>query len=416
MFRILLRAALCVALASVPAFAATAAVGTCLPQYTSFATITAAINSVPASSTIFVCPGSYPEQITINKRLTLKGANNGATGAAIITAPAGGIVANSTSLVDSSPIAAQILIDGSTLANISFITVDGSNNNISGCGPNLVGVYYRNSSGTITKTSELNQALTPTSLNGCQSGLGIFVESGGGHSTVTISGNYVHNYQKNGITGNEAGTTVTISGNTVIGQGSTTGAAENSIQIGFGAAGAITTNIVGDDIWAPDTVTDPGDAAAGILVYGSPNINVSSNTVNSTQFGIAISSDSFDGLPGDNATVKLNKISTSQIFDGIDLCSNYNSATSNVVTGSDEAGIHLDDTCTGTSTGNSVSANTINTACTGILLGPGTPGNSIGTNTIINTLNLMITGTNSCTPPGLAALHRMHAHPRGFRP
>jgi hypothetical protein len=116
-------------------------------------------------------------------------------------------------------------------------------------------------------------------------------------------------------------------------------------------------------------------------------------------------------------TIKLNKVSTSEIFDGIDLCSNFNSVTGNTVTGSDEAAVHFDDTCTATSTGNSVSGNTLNTACTAFLFGPGAgSGNIVGTNTIVNTLALNVMGTNSCTPPGLAAAHRVRTRPHAFRP
>ena len=61
-------------------------------------------------------------------------------------------------------------------------------------------------------------SLSPT-LNGCQSGLGILVQSGGGSSVVTIANSSIHDYQKNGITANEAGTHVTISGNVVTGLG-----------------------------------------------------------------------------------------------------------------------------------------------------------------------------------------------------
>jgi hypothetical protein len=333
MTRSLLRLAICVALVSAPAFAATVAVGSCMPLLTTFPNISIAISSVPAGSTIIVCPGTYPEQLTINKRLTIKSAFNGNSGAAVITVPAGGLAQNSTSLATGNPIAAQIVFDGASSANLSYLVVEGTNNNIQTCGLNLIGIFYRNSSGTIMKNSQLNQTL-PSGFTGCQSGLGIFVQSGGaGSSKVSITGNYVHDYQKNGITGNEAGTIVTVTGNTVIGSGPTTGAAENSIQICFGATGSISGNTVGDDIWAPDVVGDPGDAAAGILVFGSNGITIASNIVNSTQFGISVNTDSADNMSGDNNIIKTNKISTSEIFDGIDLCSSNNSVTANFVTG-----------------------------------------------------------------------------------
>jgi hypothetical protein len=98
-------------------------------------------------------------------------------GAAVIIVPAGGLVQNTTSLATGNPIAAQIVFDGATSANLSYLVVDGSNNNIQTCGLNLIGIYDRNSSGTITKNSLLNQTL-PSGFTGCPSGLGIFVQSG----------------------------------------------------------------------------------------------------------------------------------------------------------------------------------------------------------------------------------------------
>jgi nitrous oxidase accessory protein NosD len=133
----------------------------------------------------------------------------------------------------------------------------------------------------------------------------------------------VQNYQKNGITGNEVGTSLTATGNSIIGQGPTTGAAENSIQIGFGATGTIKNNIVGDDVWSPDVFGDTGNAAAGILVYASSGVTTSGNLVNNTQFGIAYVSDPTLGT-ADGGTIVSNKISATHLYDGIDVCSNSN--------------------------------------------------------------------------------------------
>src|SRR5579862_708966 len=343
------------------ASAAPVIVGTC-KSGVQFATIQSAINASPAGTTINVCPGLYPEQIVINKALILKGFSSGNQGAAIITAPPGGIVQNTTSLSSGYPIAAQVLVQSGTgLVTISDMTVDGNNNQIS-CSPDLIGIYYQNSSGTITRDAVLNEVMTNDT--GCQGGLGIFVQSGGtGSSNVSITFNHVENYQKNGITGNEVGTAVTITGNTVIGQGPTTGAAENSIQIGFGATGSISSNTVSSDVWAPDTFGDPADAAAGLLVYDSANVIISKNNVSATQFGIAVVGDG--AFSADHATLTNNTVSATHIFDGIDLCNNSNTVMNNVVNGSDEAAIHIDGSCGGSS-GSIVKSNTINSACAGI--------------------------------------------------
>jgi len=54
--------------------ASTVIVGTCSNQFPQYPTIQQAVNAVPAGSTIYVCPGNYPEQVIINKALSLKGA------------------------------------------------------------------------------------------------------------------------------------------------------------------------------------------------------------------------------------------------------------------------------------------------------------------------------------------------------
>jgi hypothetical protein len=88
-------------------------------------------------------------------------------------------------------------------------------------------------------------------------------------------------------------------------------------------------------------------------------------------------------------------VSTTHLYDGIDLCSNNNVATSNIINGADESGVHVDDTCTGASTGNIVQKNTINSACAGVLSGPAS-GSTISPNTYYNTINIQVTGSDTC--------------------
>lgn len=378
--------------------AATVQVGTCRASVPSFATIQAAVNASSAGGTVLVCPGTYPEQVTIDKALNILGAQSGTEKAAIIVAPTSGIVQNTTSLSSGNPIAAQILVTNATGVNISNLTVDGANSQVSvgGCSPvNLVGLLYQNASGTLNHLAVINQALTGVSI-GCQSGLGIFVQSGNsGTSNVSIVNNYVENYQKNGITANEAGTTVTITANNVVGQGPTTGAAENSIQVGFGATGTVRGNVAMDDVFSPDMISSPGNAASGILVFASTGVTVANNTVGNTQFGIAFVSDPTAG-PADNGTIQGNRISATRVFDGVELCGSGNMVSGNTISGTDESGVHIDSTC-GAVASNTVSNNTINDACAGILVGTGAGSNTIGSNNFYNTRNTTLTG-DTCTP------------------
>jgi hypothetical protein len=223
---------------------------------------------------------------------------------------------------------------------------------------------------------------------------------------VTISDNFVQAYQKNGITATGAATgpgsdgpTVAITANQIVGLAATAlnwpgGAAENGVQVGFGAKGTVTSNTVNDNIWFADTNTQPYNAASGILVYASTGITISLNNVGSAQFGITADSDPTYG-PGDNTTIKSNKVQGTQIFDAIDVCSNSNTVTSNTIYGSTESAIHLDDSC-GSGNNNTASGNIINGACAGVLLGTGS-GNTSTPNTFINVGSTTLAG-DTCTP------------------
>jgi pectin methylesterase-like acyl-CoA thioesterase len=85
-------------------------VGTC--KKGSFATIGAAITASPAGATILVCPGIYPEQLTINKPLTIEGIQSGNNDAAIIT---GTSAVNAADFdAGGSPIITQILVENTS--------------------------------------------------------------------------------------------------------------------------------------------------------------------------------------------------------------------------------------------------------------------------------------------------------------
>jgi parallel beta-helix repeat protein len=331
--------------------------------------------------------------------LIITGVQAGTADAPVVTSPAGGVLQNAPSLTGSNPIAAQIWVhDVTLLVNISNLTVDGANNQISGCAPNLVGILYQNASGAVTHVATRNQILSPSSLNGCQSGTGILVQSGSGTggpgpftSTITVSNSTVHSFQKNGIAGQATGTTLTATGNTVLGQGPTTGAAENGIEIAFGATGKITGNSVSDFVFSPGSV-----GASGILLFDSGHVTITGNTVANTQGGIAIAETA--PTNADFNTVTGNKIFGTHLFDGIDLCSDNNTVKSNIVNSSDQSGIHIDSGCTSGNTGNVVTGNTINEACAGILTGA-TPGsNTFSPDTFFNVGTTVLAGDTCGTP------------------
>jgi len=397
-------AALLVFLAGQSALASTVVVGTCKSGLTSFSTIQAAVNAAPNGSTIDVCPGTYSEQVTINgKSLTIIGVLSGTNDAAVLIPPAGGLTVNASDFAGKA-VAAQVFVENATAVTISHLTVDGKGNALTGCGTNLIGIFYQNSSGKIVDDVARNQILD-SSYQGCQVGLGIDVESDSSGPAVTISNSSVHNYQKNGITaggpGTGGGPVMTITGNTVTGIGATAAIAQNGIQIGYGSTGKITGNSVTDDIYTGGTV-----GASGILIYASSGVTASNNSVESTQFGIVTVSDPTYGA-ADNAVINSNHVGGTQAFDAIDLCSNGNTADSNSIFGSNaQSGVHVDDECPGpgatpSGTNNTVKNNTINEPCAGVLLGSGTP-NTTSSNTFFNVTFTTLSG-NSCAAGSAAS-------------
>ncbi len=399
----LLVAGIALCLAGQAAQASTVIVGTC-KNGVQFNTIGAAVAASPNGGIIDICPGIYPEQITIKKKLSLVGIPGGGSSvsdAAVIVAPATGLVVNAADIT-AFPVAAQIFVDGTHGANavtISHLTIDGSNNQISGCGTQLEGIYFVNSTGTITDNVVRNQILDPA-YEGCQNGLAINVESTTGTPLVTISNNSVRNYDKNGITADGLGSgapgpNVVVKGNTVIGIGATPAIAQNGIQIGFGATGSITGNYVADDIYSGAYW-----GSSGILIYASAGVTVSDNTVESSQYAIASASDPTYGL-ADGATITSNHIGGTVNFDAIDICSSHNTVGSNIIYGSAQSAIHVDDECPGPSSAasgnnNTIQKNTVNEACAGILQGAGT-GNTYTTNTFMNTTYTTLAG-DTCPP------------------
>jgi nitrous oxidase accessory protein NosD len=329
-----------------------------------FAKIQDAVNAASAGDSIQICPGTYIEQVSITKPLQLNG-NNGA-----IIRP-NNIVANSTGLASGQPIAAIILVQDTTGVTIRNVIVDGVDNGISECAPDLIGVFYRNASGELSHVAVRDVKLNST-LNGCQSGSAVLVQSSNGvTSVVAIEESSIHDYQKNGITANEVGTQVTIEGNVVTGLGPTTGAAQNGIQVGFGAAGSIRHNTVANHIWLPCVSLESCDFKSDdILVFQSNGVSVHHNAIGVSQTGIAI--------VGDQGQIFDNDVFDSQIFDGVELIGNENTAERNHITHSDQAGVLI------AGNENIVRQNTINESALGVLKVAGSVGNVIANNSYFN--------------------------------
>jgi hypothetical protein len=206
---------------------------------------------------INVAAGTYPEQVTIGKPITIQGAGKTST----FIAPTS-VTANTTSLSSALPLRAIVLVQDTVDVVINDVKVDGGPAAFPGCGDGYIGIYYRNSSGTL-HASHVTNVFQPTTP-GCQGIVGVLAHSGAAVCSVTVSDSMVDNYGKNGITCSLSDMTCTITGNRVTGRGPVPlgDAAQNGIQLSSGAGGTISGNTVQANFYLPQDV-----CATGILVF-----------------------------------------------------------------------------------------------------------------------------------------------------
>ncbi len=353
-----------------------------------FNTIQAAVNAANPGDTIRVCPGTYPEQVTITKPLIVRGDN-----LVTVTSPSGGVVANTSSTFGDFPTAAIILVENTERVTIENITVDGAGNGIGDCATDIIGIYYRNASGTINFAAVKNiKAGDDDSLLGCQSGQAVSVQTSAGRtSSLTVQNSSIHDYAKTGILANEPGTSLTAKNNFVMGIGPTDDIAQNGIQVAFGATGTVDSNNIINHIYSlcTDASTDCF-SSSGIIVASdrsdsaavTRNLRIQNNTVGKNQVGIFITD-------GDRNQVLSNRVFDNDVYDGINVAGNNNNVQRNSVFNSDRSAIFV------LGNNNIVSRNIINEAPVGVLNGSPSGNNSISSNQFFN---VRTTTTNAVQP------------------
>jgi hypothetical protein len=242
------------------------ATGTACPG-AAFTRIQDALDAAKPGATITVCAGVYREQLTIRKRVVLRG-NPGA-----VVRPAG-MVANTSSMRTGAPIAAVAVV--SARAVVTGLDFDASGNGLT-CtdgAPLLIGVFFRGSAGMLVNTRVHGTRLAPEE-RACETGAAVLVHGDGGRGfRVRIADNVIFDYQRAGVVVNEPGTRATIVANTVTGDGPTPSMPQNGIQVGFGARAKLLRNVVQNNAGpnANDCMFDGGNLAFesdGNLIAGN---------------------------------------------------------------------------------------------------------------------------------------------------
>lgn len=184
---------------------------------------------------------------TVQDGYTLDGAGHTITAAD----PAGGAF-----------VGAAVQSGGATM-HVTNLTIEGASSAIN-C-DTFTGIQFANAGGSVTNTTVDHLLRDDPAARGCQNGLGIYAKNADGRPSreITITGNTVTDYNKNGITVNGP-VVATISGNVVAGSGPVPFgfAAQNGIQVAFGASALVTGNTVSGNDYLPES-----DVACGVLVY-----------------------------------------------------------------------------------------------------------------------------------------------------
>ena len=215
-------------------------VGTCTTKTPHYATITEAITAAGDGDTIFVCPGTYSEQITITRPLTLVGVTSGNSSGAILVSPPTGLVTNAPN----AGIAAQIAVIANGPVNLGNLTVDGANiPSVNGqpfkqtCNAinSLAGLYYGQTPGVTQHVVSRNYS----GFNGCAGG--IYLDSGHiSQGSVTVEHSTIYDYESYGIL---ATGPALLSDNYVL-LGSVETQSFGSISLSTSSGGTISNNFV----------------------------------------------------------------------------------------------------------------------------------------------------------------------------
>lgn len=190
-----------------------------------------------------------------------------------------------------------VYYDSTNTGNVTGATIFGAS---------YYGVFVLKTSVNVTGSTIRDIGESP--LNGSQHGNAIYyasVTSGtaddgfgnylqptcsAGATTGTISGNTILRYQKGGIVANCSGTSVTVTNNTVTGQGPVGYIAQNGIQLGYGTKATVSGNTVTDNAY-----TGAGGASSGgILVVGGTcyslpatvGLTITKNTLTGNDVGV----------------------------------------------------------------------------------------------------------------------------------
>lgn len=243
---------------------------------TKYPSIQSAVDAASAGDRINILPGTYVEQVSIDKDLVIRGSGVGST---VIRAPASLVAGQdgTNSIVE---------IHNGASVTMSRLTVTGPGSGTCGSGALENGILVLDESRLDLSFASVTR-IHDTPVSNC-------IHSGNGIITVFASANirytHVNDYQAAGIV--IIGGTATISHNVVTGPGASLVVATGGIELVAGAVGTVSDNVVsGNACGSPDLGCGPDFfnefQLAGIGGGGAGTV-ISRNLLFGNQVGIYV--------------------------------------------------------------------------------------------------------------------------------
>jgi parallel beta-helix repeat protein len=291
----LLAVVACVLTAGAPelhAATVTYIVGTCKPG-TRFTKIQDALNATPRPNIVEVCPGTYPEQLTITGTVTVQGVVSGNSSLATIVPPSGGLVTNSA-LLNGDPAAVQILVeDVSNPVNLTNLVVNGSAADAGGAA--VVAILYRNTSGTISHVATFN-------VSGSLGGYGIYLAGGTQNPKVTVE-NSTFDHDQTGLWLQSSSTTSEL---TVIFENNLIFFCATCIDVESGVTATISNNTINTNGQFGIVLSGSTGSVAGNTILGGGQYGISTGNVGFSITSNKIYDASIAGIVLDTTVVNAN--------------------------------------------------------------------------------------------------------------
>jgi len=242
-------------------------------------TIQYAIGRVEPGYRIIVSPGTYDEQVVIDKSLTLQG-----FGDTTIVKPSS--YTKLTTVLDgyfsggTKQIAGIIVADVPSGASVTVknLKVDESSVTTKPEGAHyLTGIFYRETGGTIDTVNIVGTGV----WSGSDRAYGIYLSAVENTVSVEVKGCTITNYDKNAIDAHGNKLTANIHHNTITGRGPLPSGDEvqNGVLVMDGATGTVNHNTISNMAYAPQTYW-----SAGVMFYDSGG-SADSNTITDCQIG-----------------------------------------------------------------------------------------------------------------------------------